>query len=435
MVRYEAGVQTGAPAGEIAEVTIESIGARGDGIAHLQGAPVFVPFSVPGDRLKIRFGVTREQGRAAEIVEILERGADRIEPACRHFGTCGGCALQHWGDAAYAAWKRGLVVAALAHRGLGDIEVGALIRTPPKSRRRANLKALRRANETLLGFYERDSRRVVDVAQCPVLVPAIERFIAPLRALLDQLLRAGEQAEIDVMAAAGGLDVVISAGFDAHMRTRTILAQFAGDNDLARVSWISEGKETPETIVSRQEVAVSCAGIGILPPPGAFLQPSEAGEAALIERVAAACAGAKIVADLYSGCGTFALPLAKHSRVHAVEGDGAMVAALTTAAKRAGYGNKITGEKRDLDRRPLAATELSRFDAVVFDPPRPGAAKQAIEIARSKVPVAVAVSCNPATFARDARTLVDGGYEIESVTPLYQFLWSPHTEVIAVFRK
>lgn len=422
-------------AGEVVELTIESIGARGDGIAHRKGAPVFVPFSAPGDHLRARLGLSREQGFAAEIVEILEQGKDRTEPACRHFGICGGCALQHVEDAAYAEWKRELVRSALAHRGLGGVAIAELIRTPPGSRRRANLKAMRRADETLLGFFERSSRRVVDVAECPVLAPEIERFIPPLRDLLGQLLRPGEQAEIDVTAAANGLDVTIAAGFDAHMATRTILARFADDNDLARVSWLSKGKETPETVVARREVAVDFAGIPVAPPPGAFLQPSAAGEAALIERVTAACAGAKNIADLFSGCGTFALPLAREARVHAVEGDAAMVAALVAAAKREGFGNKVTAETRDLERRPLRAGELARFEAVVFDPPRPGAKIQAIEIARSNVPVAVAVSCNPATFARDARILVDGGYRIENVTPLDQFLWSAHVELIAVFRK
>ena len=424
-----------AAAGDIAEIAIEEIGARGDGIAHLDGTPIFVPFSVPGDRLRVRLGATREQGRAAEIVEILAPGPARTEPPCRHFGVCGGCALQHLADSAYAEWKRGLVRAALAHRGLGDVAVGDLIRTAPSSRRRANLKAIRRGGETLLGFYERATRRVVDVAACPVVVPQIENLIPALRDLLHRLLRPGEQAEVDVTAAATGLDIVIAAGFDAHMKTRTVVAEFAEAQDLARVSWLSKGRETAEPVVMRRAVALEFAGVQVELPPRAFLQPSVSGEAALIAYVVEACAGAKHVADLYSGCGTFALPLAKQARVHAAEGDAAMVAALVAAGKRAGLANRLAAETRDLERHPLSAAELKVFDAVVFDPPRPGAKKQAAEIARSKVPVVVAVSCNPATFARDARVLVDGGYALAGVTPLDQFLWSSHVEVVAVFRK
>lgn len=427
--------KTNGRAGEIVEVTIEKIGARGDGIARLEGAPVFVPFSVPGDRLRVKLGLAREQGFAAGIVDILERGATRAEPACKHFGVCGGCALQHLDDAAYGEWKRTLVRESLAHRGLDAVTIGDLIRTKPASRRRANLKALRRANETLLGFYERASRRVVDVAECPVVVPAIERFISPLRDLLHRLLRPGEQAEIDLTVFTNGLDVTIATSFDAHMKTRTVLAEFAEAQDLARINWLARGKETAETIVARRQPVIEFAGIRVAPPPGAFLQPSAEGEAALIARVTAACEGAKMIADLYSGCGTFALPLAKAARVHAVEGDAAMTAALIAAARSAGLGNRVTAETRDLERRPLSVDELARFDAVVFDPPRPGAKIQAVEIARSKVPLVVAVSCNPASFARDARALVDGGFALREVTPLDQFLWSPHAELVAVFRR
>jgi 23S rRNA (uracil1939-C5)-methyltransferase len=419
---------------EIVELTVDEIGARGDGIARLGDVAVYVPFAAPGDRLRARIGVTREQGRMGEIVEVLAAGPTRTVPPCPHFGTCGGCALQHLADPGYGEWKRNLVAASLAHRGI-EAEVEAPIRTAPRERRRASLKAMRRAQETLLGFYERGSRRVVDVHECPVLLPAIQALIPKLRALMGTLLRSGEQAEIDVTANGNDIDVTISASFDAHMRTRTILADFAQANDLARMSWLAPGHETAEPVVVRRPFVVAFGGVPVELPPRAFLQPSVAGEEALTTRVLEACAGAKQIADLYAGCGTFALPLAKSSRVHAVEGDAAMVNALVAAAKSAGLGNKLTAETRDLDRRPLSAKELEKFGAVVFDPPRAGAKLQAAAIAESKVPVAVAVSCNPATFARDARALIDGGYGLERVTPLDQFLWSPHVEIIAVFRR
>ncbi|MFZ0694941.1 MAG: TRAM domain-containing protein, partial [Alphaproteobacteria bacterium] len=315
-----------ADVGAIVEIAIDEIGSRGDGIGQWKDAPVFVPFTVPGDRLKVRLGATREKGRAAEIVEIIGSSPARGVPACRHFGLCGGCALQHLTDDSYAAWKVNLVRAALSHRGFENVEVGALIRTPAGSRRRANLKAMCRGGEVLLGFYERTSHRVVDVGECPVLLPEIENFIPPLRALLQKLLRPGEQAEIDVTAVASGLDVTIAAGFDAHMKTRTILAEFGEDQDLARVNWLSRDNDTPEPIVIRRPVALALGGVAVDLPPQAFLQPSLTGEAALIEHVTAACAGKKRVADLYSGCGTFSFPLARSTRVHAFESDAAMVA-------------------------------------------------------------------------------------------------------------
>ncbi len=425
----------GDPAGETAEVTIEEIGARGDGIARRNGAPVFVPFSAPGDRLKLRLGAAREKGRAAEIAEILIPGPDRAAPACPHFGVCGGCALQHLTDSAYAGWKRDLVRTTLSHRGFENVSLGDLVRTPPHSRRRANFKAMRGPAGIVLGFYERGSHRVVDVARCPVLRPEIESLIAPLRGLMAALLDPGAKAEVDATLAATGIDLTIATSTPPDRGVLERIAAFAEKSDLARVNWLVRGSGSPRTIVSRRPVFLEFAGVRVDLPPRAFLQPSAAGEDALVGRVVAACAGAKNIADLYSGCGTFTFPLARGARVHAAEADEAMAAALISAARRANLAASVTAEARDLERRPLLASDLDPYDAVVFDPPRPGAKRQATEIARSAVPVAVAVSCNPASFARDARLLVDGGYALQSVTPLDQFLWSPHVEIIAVFRK
>jgi 23S rRNA (uracil1939-C5)-methyltransferase len=420
---------------ETVEVAIEEIGARGDGIARYQGMPVFVPFTVAGDRVRARLGAAREQGRAAALLEVLEAGPGRRAPACPHFGTCGGCALQHVEDDAYKAWKRDLVVAALTRRGLGQTRVDPLLCVGPGTRRRASLKALRLRDRAVLGFYERASHRVVDVARCPVLVPRLEALIAPLRGMLAELLSVGDKADIEIALAANGADVTIRSDSALTLPRRTRLADFAQMRDLARLSWQGKREPVPEPVVERRAPEVSFAGVPVTLPPGAFLQPSEPGQAHLIDLVAAACGESAHVADLFAGCGTFALPLSRKARVHAVEGDAAMASAMRAAAGRAGLAVRLSVEVRDLDRRPLGAAELRAFDAVVFDPPRPGAKRQAAEIADSPVPLVVAVSCNPATFARDARTLCDGGYVIERVTPLDQFLWSPHVELVAVFRR
>jgi 23S rRNA (uracil1939-C5)-methyltransferase len=420
---------------EIVEVMVEEIGARGDGVARHQGTPVFVPFTVPGDRVRARLGAAREQGRAAALLEVLEPGPGRRPPACPHFGTCGGCALQHVGDDAYKAWKRGLVVTALARRGLAETPVDPLLSVGPGTRRRASLKARRLEDRAVLGFYERASHRVVDVTRCPLLVPRLETLIAPLRDLLGELLGAGETADVEIAVAANGADVILRSDGALTLARRTRLADFAHAQDLARLSWQTKRDPVPEPVVERRAPEIDFAGVPVALPPGAFLQPSGEGQAHLIDLVSAACEGRAAIADLFAGCGTFALPLSRRARVHAVEGDAAMASAMRAAAARAGPGLRLTVEVRDLERRPLAAAELRAYDAVIFDPPRPGAKRQAAEIAKSSVPLVVAVSCNPATFARDARSLCDGGYRIERVAPLDQFLWSPHVELVAVFRR
>ena len=420
---------------EMVEVVIEEIGARGDGIARHEGTPVFVAFTVPGDRVRARLGEAREQGRAAELLGVLEPGPGRRPPACPHFGTCGGCALQHVNDDTYRAWKRELIVTALPRRGLGAPSSDQLLCGGPGTRRRASLKGRGVEDRAALGFYERASRRVVDVARCPLLVPGLEALIAPLRGLLHELLGAGETAEIEIAMAANGADVIVRSEGALTLARRTRLAGFAHARDLARLSWQTKRDPVPEPVAERRAPEIDLAGVPALLPPGAFLQPSGEGQAHLIDLVSAACGESARIADLFAGCGTFALPLSRTARVHAVEGDAAMASAMRTAAARARPGLRLGVEVRDLERRPLAAAELRAYDAVIFDPPRPGAKRQAAEIAKSPVPLVVAVSCNPATFARDARVLCDGGYRIERVTPLDQFLWSPHVELVAVFRR
>ncbi|WP_051341336.1 class I SAM-dependent RNA methyltransferase [Azospirillum halopraeferens] len=414
------------------EVTIGAVGARGDGLAELDGTRLFVPLTVPGDRVRVRPGESRGDGVRAELLEVLEPGPGRGTPACRHFGTCGGCTLQHLDDAAYAAWKLEAVHAALARAGLEGVPVAPLARTAPGGRRRARFAALKRGKRVWLGFNERASHRLVDLEVCPVLAPRLAALLPPLRAALAAVLPDGGACDVVAADPEGGIDLLLVGPRRLARAARERLTALGAEHGIARLSWQPDDRGVPEPVAHLRPVTVRFAGVPVVPPPGGFLQASAAGEAALTAAVLDAVGdGARRVADLFAGIGTFAIPLAQRSSVHAVEGDGAAVAALARAAG----GLRLTTERRDLFANPLTAKELARFDAVVFDPPRAGAAAQAAELAAGKVPLVVAVSCNPATFARDARTLADGGYALRRVYPVDQFLWSAHLELVGVFAR
>lgn len=414
-------------------ITIDRLGGQGDGIGMVEGQIVYVPYGVPGDRLRIRLGNPRGQGLKAEILAVEEAGQARRDPPCAHFGRCGGCALQQIRDDPYADWKRGRLVEALRQQGLGDAPVGGLIRTAADSRRRVTLAARTRKGAAVLGFHAQESHDIVDLRECHVILPVLTGLIAPLRDLAARELPAGGRAELMATATATGIDLLVRADKAPNRDSRAALAVFATAQKLARLSW-QTGKEEPEPIAQHRVPQVTFAGVAVDLPPGAFLQASAEAEQAMVELVVAAAAGAKRVADLYAGCGTFTFPLARTAQVQAVEGDKDSIAALTGATRRNSLG-RIAGERRDLARDPLQPDELRFFDCVVFDPPRAGARAQSEMLAKSRVPVAVAVSCDPGSFARDARILVDGGYRLESVTPIDQFVWSPHLEIVAVFRR
>lgn len=408
-------------------VTIDHVGAKGDGVALVDGAQIFVPLSAPGDELDI----VRE-GAHARIARIVSSGPGRVAPACAHFGRCGGCALQQLDDKIYADWKRSLVVEALGHRGFNDAAVAQTLVSPPNSRRRARFHVLHRGREGVaLGFFGRGTNDVVDMVECHVLTPEIMSFLPPLRHFLGTFLKPGNKAAVQVTESDSGLDVWFETTRQLSLDIRMDVADFAQRSDLARVSW----GEKQELVTERRTPVVRFGDVPVALPPGAFLQATAAGEKALVAAVLDAAKGAKRVADLFAGCGTFTLPLARHARVLAAEGEGILTGALKRAADMAQGLQEVTVERRDLFRRPLSVSDLGVFDAVVFDPPRVGAALQAQELAASNVATIVAVSCNPATFARDARTLVTGGYVMDVVQPVDQFLWSPHVEMVAVFRK
>jgi 23S rRNA (uracil1939-C5)-methyltransferase len=397
------------------------IGHKGDGETE-QG--VFVPFTVPGDKVSVA-----DDGDRVRIVELVVKGPTRATPPCKHFTLCGGCALQHVEAEAYRAWKQEQVATALAQRGITDVEVAPLVAVGPRTRRRAVLTAKLVEGAVMIGFQERGSHHIVDMAECHVLHPDLFALVAKLRAQLASILPEHARAEIDIMRADNGIDMSLGVGrttLDPALRSK--LANLAAQLGLVRLT------VNGELVAQSTPPIIRWAGAEVTPPPGAFLQAVPEAEEILQSLVTEAVGKAKRVADLFAGCGAFTFALARHAAVVAFDSETDAIAALTAARNAPGL-KPITAERRDLFRRPLLKHELDAFDAVVIDPPRAGAKAQAEQLATSKVKTIAAVSCSPATFARDARILIDGGYKLKSVTPVDQFLWSPHIELVAVFER
>ncbi|MBF0562712.1 MAG: class I SAM-dependent RNA methyltransferase [Alphaproteobacteria bacterium] len=411
------------------ELTIDSVGAQGDGVATFKGGPVYIPYTLPGER--IRASLAGQRGR---LITVIDPSPDRVSPPCPHFGTCGGCAVQHMDATLHGQWKQDLLKAALGRRGIDAAVVAPVEAIPPGQRRRATFAYRHRADGVILGFNARQSDRIIDIAACLLLLPPLTELLSPLRTLLKAVTRPGETGEVTLSATFTGVDLVVTAPGPLDLDRRERLAAFAGVHDLARVSWCgTTARGTAEPVAERRRPQACFAGVMVDLPPGCFLQPSAQGEAAIIARILAAVGERSPVADLYAGVGSFTFSLAQHGRVHAVEGAKEATLALRTAAQRAGL-DRITALSRDLAAQPLEAAELRQFAAVVFDPPRAGAMAQARALAEGKdgPPLVVAVSCDPATLARDLRLLMNGGYRLKSVTPIDQFPWSPHLEAVAV---
>ncbi len=398
---------------------VTGLGAQGDGVALAGAERRFVAFALPGETVR---------PNVEGLPDLLSAPSpDRVPPVCRHFGTCGGCAAQHMSEALYARWKREGVVAALAQRGL-EAEVAPLVRVPPASRRRAVLSAQRRGENIALGYHAQRTHDLIAIEECPVLQPAIAGALPALRAVAAAL--PAERMRLTVLAAAAGLDIAVDAGKARVAGAAAArLARIATANGIARLTVAGE------TILQSAAPTLAIGGVETAVPPGVFVQAVAEAEQAMSRLVLDAAAGAKRVADLFCGIGTFTFGLARTARVLALDSDAAAIAALT-AAVRVRQGLKPVETKvRDLFREPLSARELTGFDAAVFDPPRAGARNQAGELAKSGIATVVAVSCDAGTLARDLRSLVDGGYAIESVTPIDQFLYSAHVEIVAVLRR
>lgn len=407
-------------------VVVREVGARGDGVADAASGAVYIPYTLPGERVSARL-----VGDRGEALALLDASPERVAAPCPQFGRCGGCALQHWDAKAYAAWKRALVVDALRRAELGDVAVGPLVEVAAASRRRAVFAVKRENGAVRIGFKARAAHRIESVDGCLVLHPDIGRALPALARIASLLPAAWSSAAFSVTRCDNGLDLDIAPMTKGgEMRGEALMRLGAATADAGVVRAAVHG----ELLIRHAAPVVRFAGVAVTPPPGGFLQASPDGEAALASVVERAAVGARRAIDLFAGCGSFTFPLARHAAVDAFEGDAAAVAALSEAARRSTL-KPATATRRDLFLRPLAPAELDRADVVVFDPPRAGAAAQAAELARSKVPVVVGVSCNPATFARDARLLVDGGYALGAVTPVDQFPFTAHVELVGVFRR
>ncbi|GLU28891.1 class I SAM-dependent RNA methyltransferase [Brucella sp. NBRC 12950] len=405
------------------QVTIRSMGAGGDGVANLPDGQLFVPFTLPGEVAN----VARDKNRAT-VMALLEASAERKDPACQHFEDCGGCALQHWQDEPYRAWKRELVVSALKGRGL-EVEVDELVACQPQSRRRATFAARKTEKGVLLGFNRHQSHEIIDIVECAVTVPEIISRLDDLREVGALIAPGSKPFKLAATVTASGLDLAASGCGTLSDEQRRALTALMMKKNFARLS--HEG----EIIVEPKKPVIHFGKVPVPVPPGCFLQATVDAEEAMVSLVQAHLGKAKRVADLFCGVGTFALRIAEKSAVHAIENDAAALAALDRGIRHVQGLKPVSVERRDLFRRPLMPKELLPYNAVVFDPPRAGAEEQALELAKSKVEKVVAISCNPVTLARDLAILVKGGYRITRVTPIDQFLWSPHVEAVATLVK
>jgi len=404
-------------------LTIARLGHLGDGVAEGPGGPVFVPRALPGEVVEGEVAAGRMEAPA-----IVTPSPDRVRPPCPHTRACGGCALQHASDAFVAGWKADVVRQALAGQGLAA-PIRAHHTSPAASRRRATLAGRRTKAGALVGFHGRGSGVLVEVPGCMVLAPEVLAVLPALHAaVLAGASRKGEMS-FALSLTDAGVDVAATGGRVPDAALLQSLAALAEAHDLARLVW------NGEPVAARRPARQAFGAARVVPPPGAFLQATREGEAALLAAVRDAVGGASRVVDLFAGCGTFALPLATGAEVHAVEGEPGMVAALLAGARGAPGLRAVSAEARDLFRRPLLPDELARFDAVVLDPPRAGAAAQVAEIARAGVPVLAYVSCNPVTFARDARALAAAGYALDWVEVVDQFRWSTHVELASRFSR
>ena len=404
-------------------LTIERLGSRGEGVARLCGTPVFVPYALAGETV-----LAEVEGDRARLVEIVEPSPERVAPICPYYGMCGGCAVQTLAPAAYAEWKRRLVADALRNAGV-DAPVAPLIDAHGAGRRRATFHARVEKGAGRVGFMRARAHEIVEIDACPLFARELAGALPAARAVAGAMAARGKPLDITVIATLDGLDIDIRGSGPLEERESSALLEAAAAHDLARLC--NHGR----LVALRRKPRLAIGAALVAPPPGAFLQATQAGEDAIARLVLDAAKGAARVADLFCGLGAFALRLAAHSRVCAFDSDAAAIAAMQEGA-RGGAGLRLDESgARDLFRRPLSAGELSAFDAVVFDPPRAGAEAQAQEIARSALGLAVAVSCNARTFARDAKILVDGGYAFGAVTPIDQFRFSPHVEIVAVFRR
>lgn len=410
------------------ELEVTALGAAGDGVCRVDGQAVFLPGALPGERWLARFGGKRAEPEAL----IGAPSAERVTPICRHVADhCGGCLLQHWDLAAQSRWKRDLLIQALARAGFPDAPVAATVTTPTDSRRRADLALRRRPDGSVaVGFHPRGSAEVLDLVECHILRPALFALLAPLRALLKRLPALARDGSAVVNLLDSGPDILLRTDKPLDAPGRRLIAAFAQQRGIPRIAW-AERDGVPEVAAQGGTVRLMLGAVEVAPPPGAFLQASREGEAAIIAAVLAGLPAKPAkprILDLYAGIGTLSLPLSLRGRVTAAEGDAAAVAALKATGR-------VAALRRDLARQPFLPAELKAFDVVVLDPPYAGAAEQVAQIARGAVGRVIYVSCNPVALARDAALLLGAGFAPVSAIPVDQFRWSAHLESVVVFSR
>ena len=407
----------------VERLAIKGLGARGDGVASSDAGAIYVPYTLPGEIVEVDPWPGHADRRNLRRVETASPA--RIKPICPHFGICGGCALQHWDAAPYRAWKRELVMAHLRHAGIAA-KVADLIDAHGEGRRRAVFHARSATHDVLeVGFAALHAHRIIAIDRCPILGPGLAGAIDAAWAIAEALKPTAKPLDIQATATDAGIDVDVRGSGPLTPPLILALARVAETHKLARITRHGElvtQCAIPTVRIGRATVAL---------PPGAFLQATALGEETLARLVLEHVGSARAVADLFAGVGPFALRIAEGARVLAADSDAGAIDALRRAGAATSRLKPIMAVERDLFRRPFVVQELAEFDAVVFDPPRQGAEAQARELAKSRVPVVVAVSCNPATFARDANILVAGGYRLGEVTPVDQFRYSAHVEIVA----
>jgi 23S rRNA (uracil1939-C5)-methyltransferase len=410
----------------VERLVIDHVGHRGDGVAVADGQSVYVPYTLGGETVEVA-PVPGHHPDRRRLLQVERASPERVTPFCPHFGTCGGCAIQHWETERYRAWKREIVIETLAQAKL-ICDVYPLIDAHGLGRRRITLHARMGTHDVLkVGFAAANSHDIIPVDRCPILDPGLSGALDAGWAVAEPLISIGKPIDIQITATDSGLDIDVRGSGPLPAPTIATLSRVADQHRLARLT------RHGELVLMRTPPTITIGTARVTLPPGSFLQATVAGEETLAALVAGHCQRAKHVADLFCGVGPFALRLAAKARIAAFDNDEGAVTALQKAATSTSGLKPIKAAARDLFRRPLMPQELRDYDAIVFDPPRQGAQAQVLQLAVSKIPVVVAVSCNPATFARDARILIDGGYRLEGVTPVDQFRHTSHVELVARF--
>lgn len=413
---------------------VEHLGGSGDGIIELDGDRWYVPLTAPGDL--VEFERQKGQGKGGpnrgRLTHIVEPGDVRSTAPCPHYGRCGGCALQHLNHDFATSWKLGQLSGALARRGFGEVPVNAGLDGEPGSRRRAALTSVRMGKDRpILGFHERRGRNVISAKVCPVLEPDLERLLGPLRNVLATVQQPRSESRVVLNLTDGGVDLLLDGGIEEGLGTHEALSALAEDEDLARISVAAGGE--PWTVLERRPAELRWSPLNVKAPPGAFLQADRRAESYMRQTVADWSEPSAASVDLFSGVGTLTSALPLTAGTLAIDSDSAAIHALRNGLDAGQL--DVRTEVRNLFRRPLQTQELARFEQAVLDPPAAGAREQCHELAASGLQRVIYVSCAPATFARDARILCDGGFVLREVRMIDQFYWSAETELAAFFER